>query len=268
MSPQYLILAATAGAVCLAIFAVLSAWATRRTGDARAAALAARLAAAERRARASQASAEAFDTALVAIEDGRASLITGEDSLAACGAVLGVSQADTQAVVDALAAADPEHARRLTGLFERGEPCAFEARGLHGGVSVEGRAAGLLAWLRLSPIAGAETGLPTAARLAAFIDARRDPAWIAAADGAPMWVNRSWLRAVGVDSLEAAVSAAASLDRAIDALVREAATAGERRQGLRWASQTRGRRAFRVTAQPLEGGGGGVWTEDATEAEA
>src|SRR5258706_161257 len=158
MSPQYLILAATAGAVCLAIFAVLSAWATRRTGDARAAALAARLAAAERRARASQASAEAFDTALVAIEDGRASLITGEDSLAACAAVLGVSQVDTQAVVDALAAA-------------------------------------------------------------------------------------------------------------VDALVREAATAGERRQGLRWASQTRGRRAFRVTAQPLEGGGVGVWTEDATEAE-
>ncbi|HZZ35921.1 MAG TPA: ATP-binding protein [Caulobacteraceae bacterium] len=267
MSPQDLILAATAGAVSLAIFAVLAAWATRRAGDARAAAFAARLAAAERRARAAQASAEAFDTALVAIEDGRASLITGEDSLAACADLLGLQRADPQAVVAALAAADPEHARRLTGLAERGEPCAFEARGLHGGVSVEGRAAGLLAWLRLSPIAGGEAGLPTAARLAAFIDARRDPAWIATADAAPVWVNRSWLRAVGADNVEAAVAAGASLDRGIDALVRDAATTGERRQGLRWASQARGRRAFRVTAQPLEGGGVGVWTEDATEAE-
>lgn len=267
MSQQYLSLAAAFGSVCLAIFAVLYGWAMRRARDARTRELAERVASAERRARATQASAEAFDTALVAIEDGRASLVAGEDSLSACASVLGLSSAEPQAVVEALAAADPEHARRLAALFRRGEPCAFEARGVRGGVSVEGRAAGLLAWLRLSAIAGGDAGLPTAARFAAFIDARRDPAWIAAGDGAPLWVNRAWLRTVGAESLEAAAAGGVVLDRAIDGVIREAATTGERRQGVRWVALASGRRALRVTAQPLEGGGVGVWTEDATEAE-
>src|SRR5439155_5761020 len=73
------------------------------------------------------------------------------------------------------------------------------------------------------------------------------------------------LSAAGAQSVEAA--AGHSLDRAIDNLTRDAAASGERRQAVRWLSLTHGRRALRVTAQPLEGGGVGVWTEDATEAE-
>jgi hypothetical protein len=266
MSPLDLILAAAAGAVCLAICATLWALVSRRAGEARVAAMAARAAAAELRASAAQASAEAFDTALVSISQGRASLIAGEDTLAACAKVLGLPTADPQTLVDALAKADPGHARRLGALFSRGEACAFEVSGVTGGVSVEGRSAGALAWLRLSAVAS-HAGLPTAARLAAFVDAGRDPAWIATADGAPVWVNHAWLAAVGAESLQAALLAGVALDRGADALAREAGAAGERRESVRWASLPSGRRAFRITAQPLEGGGVGVWTQDVTEFE-
>ena len=267
MSPQDLMLAAAAGAVCLAICAVLWALANRRGSEARLAAMAGRLDTAERAANATHAASEAFDTAVVVIEDGRAALISGEDSLAACAAVFDLPRADPQRLVDALAAADPGHARRLAALFQKGESCAFEARGPHGGVSVEGRAAGALAWLRLSAIAGEETGLPSAARLAAFIDARAGPAWIAAADGSPLWGNRAWLAALGAETPAAAIAKGLTLDRSADALAREAAQSGERREAVRWAGLSDGRRALRITAQPLEGGGVGVWTEDATGAE-
>jgi len=266
MSPQDLILAAAAGAVCLAICATLWALVSRRSAQARIAVMAARAEGAERRASATQASAEAFDTALVSVYGGQASLIAGEESLAACARVLGLASAAPQGVVGALAAADPGHARRLAALFARGEACAFEVRGVPGGVSVEGRAAGALAWLRLSAIA-VHAGLPTAARLAAFIDAAPDPAWVAAADGAPVWVNRAWLAAVGAESLESALAGGLVLDRGADALVREAATAGERRDAVRWVTLARGRRAFRIRAKPLDGGGVGMWTQDVTEFE-
>ena len=267
MTPQDLILAAAAGAVCLAIGATLWALANRRTAEARLTEQAARLGWAEQRAAAAQASAEAFDTALVAIEGGQARLIAGEDSLIACALVLGLTSAEPQGVTDALARNDTEHAQRLMALFTRGEACAFEARGVRGGVSVEGRSAGAIAWLRLSAIAASETGLPTAARLAAFIDARRDPAWVGAADGSPVWANRAWLRAVGAESLEAAAAKGLTFDNAAVAQARDAVAAGERRDAVRWINLASGRRAFRVTAQPLEGGGVGVWTEDVTEAE-
>ncbi|HWA61702.1 MAG TPA: ATP-binding protein [Caulobacteraceae bacterium] len=268
MTPLDPILMAAGGSVSLAICATLWALANRRAFDRRLAVQAARLGDAERRAAATQASSEAFDTAMVAIEGGRARLIAGEDSLAACAHVLGLSVSDPQAVTDAISRADPEHSRRLGALFTRGEPCAFEARGVKGGgVSVEGRSAGAIAWLRLSAIAASETGLPTAARLAAFIDARRDPAWIAAGDGAPVWVNRAWLKAVGAETLEAAAGAGKSFDTGLVSVAREAAAGGERREVLRWINLASGRRAFRVTIQPLEGGGVGVWTEDVTEAE-
>lgn len=264
---QDLNLAATLGSACLAICATLWAVASRRAFAARQAELVALAQASDRRTAATQASAEAFDTALVAIENGVASLIAGEDSLAACAAVLGLADADSQAVTDALARSDPDHARRLEALFTRGEPCAFETRGVKGGVSVEGRSAGAIAWLRLSAIAAAEAGLPTAARLAAFIDARREPAWVGSADGSPLWVNRGWLRAVGADTLEAAIAKGLTFDSGITGQAREAVAAGERREAVRWINHPSGRRAFRVVVQPLEAGGVGVWTQDVTEAE-
>src|SRR5260370_483517 len=113
----------------------------------------------------------------------------------------------------------------------------------------------------------AEAVRPTAARLAAFIDAHDEPAWIAAADGAPAFVNRAWLAAAGAESLEAARAKGLTFDKAADDLAREAARAGERREAIRRASVVGRRRALRLTAQPLEGGGVGVWAEDITEAE-
>ena len=267
MGAHELILTAAAGAVSLAICAVLWALAHRGRAEAQVGALARRLAEVEHRAEAAQASAEAFDSALLAVEDGQASLASGEESLAACAAALDLPEASPQALVNALMRADPDHARRLRALFERGEACAFEIQGPAGALSVEGRAAGALAWLRLSAVMGEAPGLPTAPRFAAFLDARVTPAWIAAADGSPVWVNAAWLKAVDAASLDEAAARNAAFDRGADALASEAANLGQRRQATLWVGLDGRRRAFLLTAQPLEGGGVGVWTEDATELE-
>jgi signal transduction histidine kinase len=267
MSQETLILLATAGSVSLAVCAVFWALAQGRRNRAQVAALGDDLADAEARAEAAQASAEAFDSALLAVEDGRAALVSGEESFAACLAVLGLAKADAQAVVAALMRADPDHARRLRGLFERGEPCAFEARGTKGVVSVEGRAAGALAWLRLSAVVGDDAGLPNAPRFAAIIDARPTPAWIAAADGSPVWVNRPWLRAVGATSLDQAAAKRARFESSLDGLISEAANLSQPRETVRWVTVEGRRRAYHIVASPLDGGGVGVWTDDVTETE-
>src|SRR5690606_37733727 len=59
----------------------------------------------------------------------------------------------------------------------------------------------------------------------------------------------------------------ASFDRGGDALAVEAANLGQRREAVRWVTAGGRRRAYHIIAQPLEGGGVGVWTEDVTEAE-
>ncbi|MCR5878367.1 PAS domain-containing sensor histidine kinase [Phenylobacterium sp. J367] len=267
MSADQLILAAAAGAVSLAICAVLWALIQRRHAQGRVEALAERLAGIEARAEAAQASAEAFDSALLAVEDGQAMLASGEESLVTCAEALGLTEADPQGLVNALMRADPDHSRRLRALFERGEACAFEVQGPKGAVTVEGRAAGALAWLRLSGALGEDAALPTAPRFAAFLNARACPAWIAAADGSPVWVNRAWLAAVDAASLDEAAARGAAFDKGADALAAEAANLGQVRDAVRWATVGGRRRAFRVVAQPLEGGGVGVFTDDVTELE-
>lgn len=267
MSQTDLILLAAAGATSLVICVILWAAAQRRTSVARLQAMQTRLETLEARAEAAQASAEAFDSALLAVEDGQAMLASGRESLGVCAEALGLHAADPQALVAAMMRTDPDHARRLRGLFERGEPCAFEVRGPGGVVSVEGRAAGALAWLRLSAVRGDDSGLPTAPRFAALLDTRSAPAWIAAADGSPVWVNAAWLRAVGASSLDEAAARGASFDKAADALASEAANLGQSRDVVRWATLDGRRRAFHFTAQPLDGGGVGVWTDDCTETE-
>jgi hypothetical protein len=69
-----------------------------------------------------------------------------------------------------------------------GEPLSFEARGPNGSVLVEGRTAGVFAWLRLSP--AVETDLPSAGRFAAVLDGQDTPAWITGADRQLRWANR------------------------------------------------------------------------------
>ena len=179
MSAHELILAAAVGAVCLAVSAVFWAFAQRRVADRRVAILNARVRQLELGAETAQASVEAFDSALLAVEDGRALLASGEESLAVCSVALGLAETDAQAVLNALMRADPDHARSLRALFERGEACAFEVKGPAGVVTVEGRAAG--AWTIGVAATGnalglsvAETAaLPFNERLARFAAARQ-----------------------------------------------------------------------------------------------
>ncbi|MBU1374557.1 MAG: PAS-domain containing protein [Alphaproteobacteria bacterium] len=267
MSAHELMLAAAAGAVSLAISAVLWAFAQRRAADRRVAGLTARIRQLETGAETAQASAEAFDSALLAVEDGQALLASGEESLGVCCEALGLTDVDPQYLLNALMRADPDHARRLRGLFERGEACAFEVKGPAGVVTVEGRAAGALAWLRVSAVLGEDQGLPTAPRFAALLNARIYPAWIAAADGSPVWVNAAWLKAVDAGSLDEAVQRGVAFDKGADAIASEAANLGQRREAVRWTSYGGRRRAFMIAAQPLEGGGVGVWTDDLTDLE-
>ncbi|MFY8144588.1 MAG: cell cycle protein kinase DivL [Caulobacter sp.] len=265
MTSYDLILAAAAGAVCLAISVALWSHGQRRNLEARIAALKTRLI---QQGGADDAPAwlDAFDTAVVAVEGGRASLVAGGEGLAACAKALG-ADTEVSAVVAALGDADPNYAQKLAALFERGEPCVFEARGANGLVAVEGRAAGALAWLRLAPIDRADSGLPTAARFAAFVDSVVEPCWIAGADGQAVWGNAAFVRAVGAASAQAPALAGKSFDRGADAVVIEAASKGERREALRWINLDGRRRAFRLSAQPLDGGGVGVFCADVTEIE-
>jgi PAS domain-containing protein len=266
MTSYDLILAAAAGAVCLAICVTLWSLGQRRGFEARIAALKTRLIEQGGDVVDAPAWVEAFDTAVIAVEAGRASLVAGGESLAACAQVLGVS-ADVQAVVAALGGADPDHAHKLTALFETGEPCAFEARGANGWLTVEGRAAGSLAWLRLAAGSGGESGLPSANRFAALVDSVVEPCWIAGADGQAVWGNSAFVRAVGAASASAPALDGKSFDRSADAMVVEAVEKGERREALRWINLEGRRRAFRLSAQPLEGGGVGVFCADVTEIE-
>ncbi|AAK25446.1 cell cycle protein kinase DivL [Caulobacter vibrioides] len=265
MTSYDLILAAAAGAVCLAISVALWSHGQRRNLEARIVALKTRLI---QQGGSDDAPAwlDAFDTAVIAVEGGRANLVAGGEGLIACAKALG-ADAEVSAVVAALSDADPNYAQKLTALFERGEPCVFEARGPHGLVSVEGRAAGALAWLRLAPIDRADSGLPTAARFAAFVDSVVEPCWIAGADGQAIWGNAAFVRAVGAASAQAPALAGKSFDRGADAVVVEAAGKGERREALRWINVEGRRRAFRLSAQPLDGGGVGVFCADVTEIE-
>ena len=248
MSELQLILAAVTGAVSLALCVTTWAIVQRGQSHARIEKLRAEIASLRASAETAQASVEAFDSALLAVEDGHALLASGEESLTLCGVALGVPSPDPQSVVSALMRADPDHTRRLRGLFERGEACAFEVRGPAGMVAVEGRAAGALAWLRLSAVTGQDAGLPTAPRCAAFLDARSTPAWIAAADGSPVWVNAAWLRAVEAASLDEAAARTASFDKGADILASESAHLGQRREAVRWISFEGRRRALRTRA--------------------
>lgn len=136
MTSYDLILAAAAGAVCLAISVALWSHGQRRNLEARIVALKTRLI---QQGGSDDAPAwlDAFDTAVIAVEGGRANLVAGGEGLIACAKALG-ADAEVSAVVAALSDADPNYAQKLTALFERGEPCVFEARGPHGLVSVEG----------------------------------------------------------------------------------------------------------------------------------
>ena len=270
MAPD-LVLAAAIGAVCLALASTLWALSVRRRADDRISVFKARLDRLEGLADATQASAEAFDAAMLTIENGAARLAWGEDSLIFCAELMGLVDTDGAdrplKMIEALTRADPDQGRRLAELLERGESCAFQVRCARGHISVDGRAAGACIWLRLQPQIAVDGDLPSAGRFAALLDAQSHPIWTVTTSGALLWANQAWLTVAGAASVEDAIARKLVFDRAASALIEEAAKAGEARETMRWAPMNGQRRAFRITAQPLDGGDLGVWALDVTALE-
>ena len=204
--------------------------------------------------------------------DGPARLVAGEESLARLRRTAGwarPARPTPPAVVAALRRADPAHARAEGALSRRGAPCAFEVRGAgrrRRGRGPRGRRAGLPAAVAAAggdaglPTRRAAGGLPRRARHAGLD--RRRPTARRRSPTRPGWRP------------PAPRACAVAPRTGPDVRPRRPTTwparrrrPGERREAVRWAAAGGRRRAFRLTAQPLEGGGVGVWSEDVTEAE-
>jgi signal transduction histidine kinase len=261
---------ATGGGTSLAFAAVLWTLAQRREAAARARGLVEELARQKALAEQAEAAADAFDNVVIAVRGGEIRAAGGAHGLSACALLLSLPEDATAAQVTGALAGDPNHAEQLKGLFERGEPCDFEVAGVGEGgklrtLTVEGRVSGAVAWLRLT--LSAPSGLPSAARFAAFLEAVPHPAWITGAGGALIWANKAWLAAAEAASVEEAIAKGAAFDRGAEQIATEAASAGERREDVRWAAAGGQRRAFHVTAIPLEGGGAAAVAMDVSAAE-
>ncbi|MGH7023017.1 MAG: PAS-domain containing protein [Caulobacteraceae bacterium] len=208
---------------------------------------------------------DAFDTCLIAIDGERVELVAGAESLEAFLAALGLVGADAGALLERLANLNAQIAARLAALRGEGEAFILDAAAADLALRIEGRTSGALAVLRLARQSIADR--PNADVFAAFVNELPEPCWIVDASGAPIWVNRAWLEAVGAASLGEAGERGLSLDGEADRAAREAATLGDARTVLRWVRTRDGRRALRFRVQPLRGGGAGVWADDVTEAE-
>jgi signal transduction histidine kinase len=208
---------------------------------------------------------DAFETCLIGLDGGHAWLIAGADSLAAIAIALGVNEAAPEDMVAALAGLTPQAGASIAALKDKGTPFDIEVAAGGQCLAIQGSVAGVLALLKISR-PGVESG-PRVEVFADFVDTRAEPCWIVDAAGAPEFVNRAWLEAVGAESLAAARERGLSLDAEADRAAREAATDRSLRSVVRWVGARDGRRALRFTAQPLAGGGAGVWSDDVTEAE-
>ena len=193
---------------------------------------------------------EVFGIALIAIDGERVWTVAGVESLAVFAAGFGRTSGDAAGFVGALETLGPDMVAGLAALRTRGEPFAADGPGFR----VEGRAAGALALLCVTPACPADPAGP----LAALMDARAQPSSILDAAGAPVWVNRAWREAA---------AGPGPLDEELDRVAREAVRVAEPREVLRWVRTGEGRRALRFRIHPLSGGGGGVWSDDVTEAE-
>ena len=265
MGASVFLLAATAAALMLALVAGILALSGHRKALEKARAFDTHLAELDSRVDWEQAWTDAFDLAVLAVEDGKPCLVSGDEAFALCAAALGAS-ADPAGVLAALKQV-PERAERVKALIERGEPFDLHATGPSGSVDVEGRTSGAIAWLKLKRSASARMGAASEPQLSALLDAQVHPAWISGPGGALVWANRAWLEAAEAGSIEAASVEGHGLGGGADAVVAEAAKAGAPREGLCWATVRGQRRAFRLTAVPLPGGCVGTVALDMTEAE-
>lgn len=263
---------ATAGAAGLAL--ALSAWAARLRG---------RLAQRHRRAEADLALARidlaARDGAMTAFEDVRLALSPDRQTRR-----LGAPEVWSALIRDLVP--DPAHEEpetdpamvvldavraaagpRLDALIDRGE--AFDAvlESAGGAWTVEGRSSAGAAWLRLSRLA--LVGTATESGLGLLADSYPAPTWITDAAGRLAWANKAWLAEMKADSVGDARERTLSFDRGVDAIVADAGRTHQRQEGFRWTTGGGRRRAWRIFAEPVQGGAGAVlaFALDMTEAE-
>ncbi len=249
----------------LALGASAWAWAERRRAEAKARLFEAHLSSLGARVESEQAWTDAFDIALLALDAGKPRLVSGEDAFKLCAQALGVKP--EPAAVMAMLTENPDHAERIRALSERGEGCVFHVSGPSGGLDVEGRTSGAIAWLKLTRHRSVSHGLPGADQFAALLDQLPHPAWICGPEGVLLWANRAWLGAAEAESVEGAAGAGLGLGGGVEVVVREATEAGGRREGLCWATVKGQRRAFQVSAMPLHAGVTGAVALDVTELE-
>ncbi|MEJ6789242.1 ATP-binding protein [Brevundimonas sp. BR2-1] len=260
---------ATAGAAGLAL--ALSAWAAR---------LRRRLAARHRLAEADLVRARAdladCDGALAAFEDVRLALAPDGrtrrlgapdawDAVVCDLAPQGEEDGDPALIV--LDAVREAAGVRLDALIDQGEAFDTVLEGAAGAWSVEGRSSAGAAWLKVSRLG--LVGTATESGLALLADAYPAPTWITDAAGRLAWANKAWLTEMKADSVEAAREKGLSFDRGADAIVAEAGRAHQRQDGFRWTTGGGRRRAWRIVAEPVQGGAGAVlaFALDMTEAE-
>ncbi len=260
---------ATAGAAGLAL--ALSAWAARLRGR-----LAARNQVAESELAAALVDLADRDGALAAFGDVRLALaLDGRTKR------LGSPQAWKAVTRELAGDEDPERdpglvvldavrrasGPRLDALIDQGEAFDTVLEGSGGAWSVEGRSSAGAAWLRLSRLGlvgtAAESGLGLLA------DSYPAPTWITDAAGRLAWANRAWLNEMKADSVEQAREKGLSFDRGADAIVAEAGRTHQHQDGFRWTTGGGRRRAWRIVAEPVQGGAGAVlaFALDMTEAE-
>lgn len=270
MAPIDIAYAASAGAVGLALAVTVWAWRARVDIRNRERDLARREAGGAQALADARGAAEAFEGAVIRIEDGEVRLASGREALDVCATALGLEpEGDddglARGVLHALADQAADTTQRLTALIERGEPCRITVQGLTGPLGVEGRALGGAIWLRLD--AAAEAAQVGDGRGSALADTLPLPAWINDAGGGLVWANRAWLDAVEQPSLEAARAEGAVFDRDGQSLAQEALEAGKRVERFRWAGLGGKRRAWRMTSEPIGDGEVLSVAMDVTEAE-
>jgi signal transduction histidine kinase len=265
MAPSDLAYAASAGAIALALSTLVWSWRFRTRNQAETRRLEIELADARTAVAEAEAAASAFDGALIAIEGDEVRLLAGEEALADCARLLDSDPADPAALLQALAGLAPEHAVKLKGLIDKGEPFRLTARGEGAPMTVEGRSSGAVAWIRIAAHAEAAPG----GRFAEMADHLPAPAWVTGKDGKIVWANRAWLEAAEAKSVEEAVERDLAFDRAAEAVAAEAIAARTRREAFRWVTVKGKRRAYRVTAEPVGDAGeeAGAIAIDVTEAE-
>jgi signal transduction histidine kinase len=263
MAAQDFAFAASAGAIALALSSTLWAWRFRKSADHRTTELESRLEQLKTALSEAETGTVAFEGALIAVEGEEARLVWGDDALADCAKALGLEDGSPAAMLEALAAAAPEHAVRLKTLIAKGEPCRFLAPIPGGVIVVEGRPSGAIAWLRLTVAMNAVPG----GKFAGLADRLPHPAWIADLRGELIWANRAWLEAVEAKSIDDAKARGLAFDRGAESLIVESGQLRSRREGFRWVTVKGQRRAYRVVAEPLGEDEVSAFAIDATEAE-